>query len=319
MRLSRTLAALLMTGSLVIGGAAAAAEAVFPRGSLVGLVPPEGMTEATAFPGFEDRAKSASILIVEMPPEAYDQVSVGFTDAALASKGITVDSRGSLDIPDTKTTLVTGTQTAGTLSVRKWVLLAGNAKGTALITAQIPEANAASLPDSVVRATLATLAFRTPPSLEEQLKGVPFHMSNLSDFRVLRVLGNTAVFLTEGPKNEIDAADQPLFVVSVAAGAPRDDDRATFAVRTLTATPGFKDLRVERAEPLRINSQAGFEVMATAKDAQSGVDVKMIQWLRFGSNGYMRMLGVVKADNFPAVYPRLRAIRDGIENGTEGR
>ncbi|WP_341991691.1 hypothetical protein [Azorhizobium sp. AG788] len=315
MRLSRTLAALLVSGSLILSGAAFAADPIFPRGSLVGLVPPDGMTEATAFPGFEDRAKSASILMVEMPPEAYEQVASGFTDAALASKGIAVISRDPLTIPDTKTMFVTGTQTAGALTVRKWVLLAGTSKGTALITAQIPEATAASLPDETVRAALATIAFRAPPSLEEQLKGLPFHLSSLAGFRVLRVLGNTAVFLTDGPKNEIEAADQPLFVVSVSAGAPRDDDRGTFAVRTLTSTPGFKELRVERAEPLRIHNQPGFEVMATAKEAQSGAEVKVIQWLRFGSNGYVRMLGVVKADAFPDAYPKLRAIRDGFEAG----
>lgn len=317
MPLSRTLAALLVSGSLLLSGAALAADPVFPRGSLVGLVPPEGMTEATAFPGFEDRSKSASILLVEMPPEAYEQVASGFTDAALASKGIAVVSRDPLTIPDTKTMFVTGTQTAGALTVRKWVLLAGTSKGTALVTAQIPEANAAALSDETVRAALATIAFRAPPSLDEQLKGLPFHLGTLAGFRVLRVLGNTAVFLTDGPKNEIDAADQPLFVVSVSGGAPRDDDRGTFAVRTLTSTPGFKELRVERAEPLRIHNQPGFEVMATAKEGQTGAEVKVIQWLRFGSNGYVRMLGVVKADAFPDAYPKLRAIRDGFEAGGE--
>lgn len=317
MRLSRTFAALLVSGSLLLGGAASAADAIFPRGSLVGLVPPEGMTEASAFPGFEDRAKSSSILLVEMPPEAYEQVAAGFNDAALASKGIAVTSREPLTIPGTKTMFVTGTQTAGPLTVRKWVLLAGTDKGTALVTAQVPESEAANLPDSAVRAALATLSFRAPPSVEEQLKTLPFHLSNLAGFRVLRVLGNTALFLTEGPKNEIEAAEQPLFVVSVSGGVPRDDDRGTFAVRTLTTTPGFKDLRVERAEPLRINNQSGFEVMATAKEVQGGADVKIIQWLRFGSNGYVRMLGVVKADAFPDAYPKLRAIRDGFEAGAE--
>ncbi|WP_029004172.1 hypothetical protein [Azorhizobium doebereinerae] len=310
MRLPLALAALLLSAGL-----ACAAEAVFPRGSLVGLVPPEGMTEATTFPGFEDRAKSASILIVEMPPEAYEQVAAGFTDAALGTKGIAVESRDNLAVPDAKTMFVTGTQTAGPISVRKWVLLAGSAKGTALVTVQVPEANAASLPDPVVRATLATLAFRTPPTIEEQMKTLPFHLTNLGGFRVLRVLGNSAAFLTDGPKAEFDAAAQPLFVVSVAAGAPRDDDRANFAVRTLTTTPGFRDLKIERAEPLRINNMPGFEVMANAKEGASGTEVKIIQWVRFGTNGYMRMMGVVKADAFADYYSRLRAIRDGVETG----
>ncbi|GGF45071.1 hypothetical protein GCM10007301_00730 [Azorhizobium oxalatiphilum] len=309
-RLSLALAALLVSGSLAL-----AAEAEFPRGSLVGLVPPEGMGEATTFPGFEDRAKSASILIVEMPPEAYEQVAAGFTDAALGTKGIAVEKRDNIPLKDIKNVLVTGTQTVGPIQVRKWVLLAGSDKGTALITVQVPEANAAALPDQVVRTTLSTLAFRAPPTAEEQLKALPFQLTNLEGFRLLRVLGNTAAFLTDGPKNEFDAAAQPLFVISVAAGSVRDDERATFSVRTLTTTPGFRDLKIERAEPLRINNMPGFEVMANAKDGQTGAPVKIVQWIRFGTNGYMRMMGVVKADAFTDYYGRLRGIRDGVDTG----
>ncbi|TDT89458.1 MULTISPECIES: hypothetical protein [Azorhizobium] len=310
MRLPLAFALLLISGSLAF-----AADAVFPRGSLVGLVPPEGMTEANAFPGFEDPNKNASILIVEMPPEAYDQVLSGFTDAALAGKGIMVESRAPLTIPDAKSVLVTGTQAAGALRVRKWILLAGSPRGTALVTVQVPESNAAALPDAVVHETLQTLAFRAPPSVEEQMKTLPFRLTNLSGFRVLRVIPNTAVFLTDGPKNEFEAAAQPLFVISVAAGAPRDEDRLNFAVRALTTTPGFRDLKIERAEPLRINNMAGFEVMATAKEAQGNADVKVAQWMRFGTNGYLRMMAVVKADAFADYYSRLRAIRDGVESG----
>ena len=32
--------------------------------------------------------------------------------------------------------------------------------------------------------------------------------------------------------------------------------------------------------------------MAEAKDARSGADVMVVQWLRFGSGGFMQMIGV---------------------------
>jgi hypothetical protein len=41
--------------------------------------------------------------------------------------------------------------------------------------------------------------------------------------------------------------------------------------------------------------------------------VKVIQWMRFGTTGHMRMVGVTPLDSFPELYPRLRAIRDGVE------
>lgn len=287
-----------------------AADVVFPRGSVVGLVPPAGMVESTTFSGFEDRANNASILIVDMPPEAYAQLEAGFSDAALAEKGVSVEQRGPFTLAGAKGYLVTGTQTAGPFRVRKWILVAGTDVVTALVTVQVAETDAAKLPDADVRAALATLAFR---STQDQVAALPFTLTDLAGFRVIRTFGGSTVMLTDGPKNVIEGADQPYFVISVAGGAPREDERRQFALRALSTLSGLKDMRLERAEPMRINQIPGFEVMAQATDVKTGEAVKIIQWLRFGQTGHMRMVGISKVDAFPDLYPRFRAIRDGVD------
>ncbi|WP_454915254.1 hypothetical protein [Xanthobacter sediminis] len=306
------LAALSLSAAtlVLVATAALAAEVIFPRGAVVGLAPPAGMVESATFSGFEDRARNASILIVDMPPEAYEQLEGGFSDAALAAKGITVESRGPFAVAGAKAYLVTGSQTAGPFRVRKWILLAGTDLVTALITVQVAETDAAALPDAEVRAALATLAFRSP---EAQVAALPFTVTDLAGFRVVRTFGGATVMLTDGPKNMIEGVEQPYFVVSVAGGAPREDDRRQFALRALSTLAGLKDLRIERAEPLRISQLPGYEVMAQAVDAKTGEPVKIVQWLRFGQTGHMRMVGISKLDAFPTLYPRFRAIRDGID------
>lgn len=311
------LAALCLVAATLVFLTAAtlAGDVVFPRGAVVGLVPPPGMVESTTFSGFEDRAHNASILMVDMPPEAYGQIEAGFSEAALAGKGITVESRGPFEIPGAKSLqvksfLVTGTQTAGPFRVRKWILLAGTDLVTALVTVQVAETDAASLPDAEVRKALSTLTFR---SIQDQVAALPFTVTDLAGFRVLRTFGGSTVMLTEGPKNTIEGAEQPYFVVSVALGAPREDERRQFALRALSGLSGLKDMRLERAEPLRINQVPGYEVMAQAVDAKTGEAVKIVQWLRFGQTGHMRMVGISKLDAFPELYPRFRAIRDGID------
>ncbi|WP_234053891.1 MULTISPECIES: hypothetical protein [unclassified Xanthobacter] len=294
----------------LMAAAALAGEVVFPRGSVMGLEPPPGMVESTTFAGFEDGAHNASILMVDMPPQAYAQIEDGFSDAALASKGITVESRGPFTIPGAKGYLVTGTQTAGPFRVRKWILLAGTDLVTALVTVQVAETDAAALPDAEVRKALATLAFRSP---QDQVAALPFTVTDLAGFRVVRTFGGSTVMLTDGPKNTIEGAEQPYFVVSVASGAPREDERRQFALRALSTLSGLKDMRLERAEPLRIAQLPGYEVMAQAVDAKTGEAVKIVQWLRFGQTGHIRMVGISKLDAFPELYPRFRAIRDGID------
>jgi hypothetical protein len=72
-------------------------------------------------------------------------------------------------------------------------------------------------------------------------------------------------------------------------------------------------MRIERSEPLRIGGQPGQEMLVEAKDARNDTALTLVQWLRFGPNGYMRMLGVARKDEWDKVFPRFRAVRDGIE------
>jgi hypothetical protein len=39
----------------------------------------------------------------------------------------------------------------------------------------------------------------------------------------------------------------------------------------------------------------------------------MVQWVRFGSNGYLRMIAVSPTDKWDQSFTRFRAVRDGIE------
>ena len=75
--------------SLACGAAAQAADAVFPPASHVGLVAPATMTPSQNFRGFEDRAANASILILEMPAQAYEGVEKQLTPEALKKDGVT--------------------------------------------------------------------------------------------------------------------------------------------------------------------------------------------------------------------------------------
>lgn len=287
-----------------------AADVIFPRGSAVGLVPPPGMVESQSFAGFEDRAHNASLLIVDMPPEAYEQLDAGFTGPALAAKGITLDRREPFTLAGAKAMLMEGMQTAGSVKLRKWVLLAGNDTLTALITLQVPESEASAYPEAAVKAAFATLAIRP---LANQVEALPFTLTNLAGFRPVRALAGTTLILTDGPKNSAEGAEQPIFVVTIGAGAPRDDERRQFAIRALSSLPGIKDLRLERAEPQRVSGQAGFEVMANGIDAKTGTPIKVVQWVRFGPSAYIRMVGISQLDAFPDLYDRMRALRDGLE------
>lgn len=79
---------------------AAAQAPVFPPGSAVGLTPPAGMRPADGFTGFQDSGAGASLLIAELPAEAYPALSA-LDDAAFQQRqNITVTARRALKLAD---------------------------------------------------------------------------------------------------------------------------------------------------------------------------------------------------------------------------
>ena len=73
-------------------------------------------------------------------------------------------------------------------------------------------------------------------------------------------------------------------------------------------------MRVTRSEPLRIGGHQGHELMIEAKEEKSNSDVTAVQWLRFGSTGYLHMFGLARKEAWAGVFPRMRAVRDSIES-----
>ena len=37
-----------------------------------------------------------------------------------------------------------------------------------------------------------------------------------------------------------------------------------------------------------------------------------MQWLRFGQNGYLQIFAIGRRDKWDELFPRLRAVRDGV-------
>ena len=316
MPLLRPMAAIL-AGCLVATLAvlpARAADAVFPPASRIGLAPPAGLVVSKEFPGFEDRARKAAILLVELPPEAYAQIEKGKAAEILTSGGANVESNEPFPLGSGPAFLVVATQPADGVLLRKWVMVASTPDLTAAITVQVPDSEKDTYPDASIKAALATVTFRAKVPVEEQLGALPFKLNDLAGFRPVRVLPGGAALLTDGPKDAIELAEQPLMLITIAHSGPTEpEDRDRFARTLFGGIPAIKDIRLARAEPQRIGGQPGHEIVANGKDMKTDADVTIVQWLRFGSGGYIRLLGVARKDIWDTVFPRFRALRDGIE------
>jgi len=292
--------------------AATAADPVFPPGQRIGLVPPAGMSVSPRFAGFDDDASKAGISLVELPLPAYESVEKSMFDRP--PPGLTVLTRGMLPFTDGIGFLIVGTSVISGTPMHQWFLLARSAAGrntdvAALVTAVVPDTALSVYSDKVVRAALATVAFRPPPTAE-RVAMLPFKLHELAGFRIMQALPPGSMILTDGPTDDI--TKQPYMIVTIGTGAPAEaDGRARFA-RDLLSTAPLKDITIISTDGIRISNLPGIEVRATATDLR-GDPIKLVQWVRFGVGGYLRVIGVVAPDGWDKMFDRFRAVRDGIE------
>jgi hypothetical protein len=310
-------AATVLAAATLAASAAMAADPVYPLASHIGLTAPGTMTASQTFRGFEDRGAGASILILEVPPQAYDTIEKEFTADALKKQGMTEEKREPVTLKSGKGLLIVGTQEADKKKFRKWVLVASWPEVAALIAFQVPAENKGKYPDAGVRTALMSATTRASVPIEEQLRLVPIVFDNLSGLRPFRVLGNSSIFFTEGTSDPKDTAAQPLFIVSIGQGGPEQpSDRANFSRQLFSGLNDFKEVRIVGSDVLRLDNQQVYEIQAEAKDPKSDSPMKLVQWVRFGSGAFVRFVGIARADTWGEAFPKFRAVRDGVKPRT---
>ncbi len=301
---------LVLLALLVPAMPAWADDVVYPPGSRVGLVPPPGLTASANFAGFEDRDKNVVLMVGALAPEAYAEFERSDSVNGMKALGATLEKRESLTLPAGKAILVIGRQDKQSA----WMLVASTPDLTATVTLRIPDTAKDAYPDRTIRAALASLAVRPQVPIEEQLGLLPFRLGELAGFKIGGVLPGRGILLTDVATEPAGQAIAPHMFVAMMPGGPAEaGDRDDMAREIFRSIPNLKDVRITSSEQLRIGSQQGHEIMATAKDPASGADLSLVQWLRFGGGAYLHFVGMAPTPAWTQAYARFRAVRDGLE------
>jgi hypothetical protein len=311
------LAALLVTylaALAVLFGASAAraADPIYPMASVAGLVPPDGMTVSKTFPGFEDLSSDAAILVAVQSAAIYENLKKTLDPDDLKKQGITVEKREDIPLSFGTGILVVGKADVDKKVYNKWLVLAPAKGVTVLVNAQAPENS--TYTDAVIRAALATLTVRETVPDSEKLSLLPFTIGDLAGFHVQNVLAGRALLLGDSTDPAGKENLKPhLFIGAFEGGPTEPDDRPEFARIAFSKILGIEDVHINFSEPLRINNQPGFQTVAQAKDANTGTDIMVAQWLRFAGGNFLQMIGIATADAWPDAQTRLRTVRDSID------
>lgn len=310
LKLRRLWRFLLAAACLAGAATVAAAEVQFPPGLRVGIEPPATMQPSPRFPGFEDADRKAAITLLDLHAAAFPQIEAAiFADT---QPGLSDVKRESFPFASGIGFLMTAKTAQNGTTVHKWFLIATAVAGpvpdlATMVSVEVPESALDVYTDAAVRKALATVTFRRPP-LDEQLKLLPFEIGDMAGFRAMQAIPG-GVILVEGPADTIGT--QPFMIIGVGRSNPVEaTDRGRMARDLLRTTP-LRELTTRSGEAVRIGGLPGYEIRATAK-AADGSALAVIQWIRFGGSGYMRIIGVSRADAWDKLFPRFRTVRDSI-------
>ena len=291
---------------------AAFAEPVFPPGSRIGLVPPAGLTPGMSFQGFQDQANRVVLLVSEVSAQTYDKVAQDFTAEAIRASGMVEVSRETVRLASGDGLLVVTRQGENGTALRKWALLSRTEDLTAVVIGIVPEAAREAYPDAAMRAAFASLVIRARLTAEEMLAILPYRLADLGGFRLLRASPDGTAVMTLGPNDTTLPTEQPYFMIAPrAVSPPQPAERESFAQRMLAGFLSRPNMRVVNSEQLRIGGAPGYQIVATAKDEQTGDELAMVQWLRFNP-AVVQMFGIARLDQWEKVLPHMRTVRDGF-------
>jgi hypothetical protein len=304
----RYLAAIALT--IAASCSAFAADPVFPPGARVGMTPLVGLGKAKTFIGFETEDQGVKVLVTDLPAEAYGEVANAFKANPGGTGGVKPES---IETSAGLAYYTAENAKDGATNVRRYSMILPGPTFSGYVAVQVPENASKIYTDDAIRQMFASAVIRAAVPVDEQLGLMPFKIGELSDFKNVRTLApGAALILADGDeKTGFEAA--PFMILGIVGSAPaQPDDRGRFAQQMATTIPGVRDGRITMSEPIRIDGQPGFETRIDATSGKDNTPVTIVQWLRFGPQTSLRIIGSSPRDDWTKAFTRFRAVRDGI-------
>lgn len=308
----------LAMGGLLAAGLAVTAQAqdrAAISGTTVSLAPLKGFAPSTKFAGLENTEAKASVLVVEMPPEAHAQLSALFNNIEtaktnFAKQNIVIDEAEDIETAGGKGRILTGQQNVAGTTFDKWIVLLKGAK-TVMITVQAPEDS--DLDGDEVVTMLKSVSLGAEPTLDQKLAALPFRVRASEPFRVVDTFGGLGVLMTSGPLNVDPKGSQPMLIVSYQTGGQvAAGQLSAVAEKLLQTTRGFEKAEIAKRETITFaGSRDG--VLLSGKTAEGSTGKRFAQYIGLGPDGrFVRLIVSADEATYPSLEPAIKAIADSI-------
>jgi hypothetical protein len=281
-RFVRLSAAAAVAVLLFVGAPVRAQQPVTIPGTSVTLTPPAGFNVAGR--GL-DNGGGSTITISERSAEAYAELAATFSSAknlsaAYAEQGVTIRAVRQITAPVGQVLFASGTQSfRGRNSFKYYALLKGDK--TVLLSFNLADR---SFAETDAETLLRSISLTPAATVEEQLAGLPFTLTVVEPFRVVRVQGRNTVTLEAGAADSPQSS-RPVVVIGRGESQAIMGDEARVAVELLKNTAGFREAAVTEQSSTPFAGGPGYVVTAVVEDRT------VVQYLRIVPGGaYLRLL-----------------------------
>ena len=282
----------------------AQAEPVQFRGSYAVIDLPPGFTEQRGMTGAISEISQTSILVTELPVEAYDGIANGLLNdpKVLLGDGIELKSAAKIVQDGHPAVLAQGRQQVGAHPFEKWMLLVGAPHVTMLVTVQAPSVLTTADRRAVIDGTLASL--RVSNTRSDLRDGLPFVFADSTRMQFSRVLSGTTALLVErtGDRAEDkDSASRPVFVIGASAKgdcAAWKDGTVPYAEQLIGSMNRTRDLTNLTSRQTTIQEDPA--IVTEAQAFWHDQPVMLFQTMRFRDCQYLRTIGIAPIAEAPA-------------------
>ena len=254
-------------------------------GTTYSLIPPDGFELSSNFTGFYNATNGASIMINELPAP-YRELINSFTAEALKTKGITLINKETVDLNNSKATLLYLTQPSNGITYFKQLLLFGNDSKTTMINGIYPESGKnieTAIKNSMFTIKESALLNSNP---EESVK-FSIDISG-TEFKFTKNISGTLLYTIDG----VIPSDKPLLLVGNSVANVTTQNKQKYAEERLKKIPDAENSQIKSSTKIIIDGLNGFELIAENK---TGNNKELIyEVMLFDNDGYYLIIGTAR-------------------------
>lgn len=260
------------------------------KGTKCSLIPPKGFVVVTAFSGFQNAEKGASIMINEIPAP-YQSIVNGFTAEALKSKGMLLINKQNIDFNGSKAMLINIKQEANGTTYLKQILAFGDAKGTVLVNGIYPEASK-DIELEIKDALLSTVfdASQNINALDAAIFSID---TKNTDFQLVKYMSGTLLYSVDGKI----PTKKPILIVGNSIAKVPVVNQKRYSIERVKKLPRGELCVIKDINPITIDNLKGFEIVANGKSLDDK-DLLVYQVMLFNEKGDYYLIVGQTTDDF---------------------